>query len=293
MSVRFHKHKLENLIVIPKIVTIHYLEIDESFSYVGERHDFWEIVYADKDDVQCRAEDRWFTLPEGNILFHKPGEYHSLSACPGTLPNVFIITFECTSEAMRFFEKKTLKFPARLKMYVHDILKEARLTFAMNRQSPFITKMELSTSPVLGGQQLIRLNLEQLLIHLLRAENDKTPQKNIFVSKIEFENELTNRIIAILKQNLYGHITVQALCRNLNYSKSYLYDLFKENTGTGIKDFYIKLKIEEAKRLLRKRTLSIMEISEQLGFNTVSYFCSVFKKLTLMTPTQYVGTVSY
>ena len=64
----FHKYKLENLIIIPRIVTIHYLELDKSFSYEGERHDFWEMVYADSEEIGVRAGERSFVLQEGQAV---------------------------------------------------------------------------------------------------------------------------------------------------------------------------------------------------------------------------------
>jgi AraC-like DNA-binding protein len=86
---------------------------------------------------------------------------------------------------------------------------------------------------------------------------------------------------------------VPDICRELNYGKTLLYNLFKENTGKSIKDYYINLKIDEAKHLLRKRALSLKEISETLCFCTVSYFCNTFKRVMQMTPSQYLSTVSY
>ena len=48
MRKQYVKHRIENLVNIAKIVTIHYYELDKNFSYPGESHDFWELVYADK-----------------------------------------------------------------------------------------------------------------------------------------------------------------------------------------------------------------------------------------------------
>ena len=48
---KYFKHKLENLINVSKIVTIHYFEFDKNFKSTGEAHDFWEIVYAEKESV--------------------------------------------------------------------------------------------------------------------------------------------------------------------------------------------------------------------------------------------------
>ena len=48
---KYFRHKLENLLVIDKIVTIHYFEFGKNFASEGESHDFWELVYADKGGI--------------------------------------------------------------------------------------------------------------------------------------------------------------------------------------------------------------------------------------------------
>ena len=47
------------------------------------------------------------------------------------------------------------------------------------------------------------------------------------------------------------------------------------------------LKIKEAKALLRSKKMSITEISERLGYESVHYFCRSFKKQTGLSPTEY------
>ena len=103
----FHKYKLENLIVIPRIVTIHYLELDKSFGYEGERHDFWEMVYADSEEIGIRAEEKHFVLQEGQAVFHKPNEFHSLSALESQ-PTYLSFLSTATRRQCVFFPKKLL-----------------------------------------------------------------------------------------------------------------------------------------------------------------------------------------
>lgn len=285
MQTKFHKHKIENLIVIPKIVTIHYLEFDKFFTYGGESHNFWELVYADKNRVLIRAGDKDLILNEGEVIFHKPNEYHSLSSDRTSPPNIFIITFETRSEAMSFFDGRKLTLPPSLKPYIQNIISEARRTFAMSRQNPFITKMELAPEPALGGQQLIRLNLEQLLIYLIRHHN--TPSQ-VFVERSEFEGRIVNDIIAVLEQNLYSKIAVNDICAMLNYGKTYLYKLFRAETGDSIMNHYARLKVKESKKLLRDGSLTVADISEMLGFSSSAHFCRVFKQYTGMTTAQYL-----
>ena len=101
---KYIRHRLENLVVVGKVVSIHYLELKRDFGWVGEAHDFWELVYADKESIIVNRDGEELLLSEGEIIFHKPGEYHQHRANGKHAPNLIIVSFECKSEAMRFFE---------------------------------------------------------------------------------------------------------------------------------------------------------------------------------------------
>ena len=100
--------KIKQLICVTGIVTVHYFELGRDFSGHTEAHDSWELVYADSSDIVCYADGRELLLKEGEVLFHKPNESHSLCAAGKRSPNVFIITFYCKSRALRFFEGKRM-----------------------------------------------------------------------------------------------------------------------------------------------------------------------------------------
>ena len=87
----FIHYKLTDVIRIHKIVTMHYFEFDRNFSFAGERHDFWELVYVDSGVVNITAGKAKHTLNRGELIFHKPNEFHTISAA--TAANVFVISF--------------------------------------------------------------------------------------------------------------------------------------------------------------------------------------------------------
>ena len=66
--------RLNDEIKISRLYTVHYFEYSKRFSFTGESHDFWELVYADKGDVTVFADDKSFVLEQGNVIFHKPNE---------------------------------------------------------------------------------------------------------------------------------------------------------------------------------------------------------------------------
>lgn len=68
------------------------------------------------------------------------------------------------------------------------------------------------------------------------------------------------------------------------FSTSYICRVFKKHYGITISRFFNLKKIEYAKILLLTTDYTIEQICEILGFNSVSYFCKLFKKITGTTP---------
>lgn len=285
MAKRYYKHKIEKLIVVEDIVTIHYLQPEKNFSFPEEKHDFWEIVYADKGPCIARAEGKDIPLSEGEMLFHKPDIGHALKADGKKAPSIFIITFVCKSRAMRFFEDKKIKLSKTLSKFVYYITEEGKNTFNLPYFNPNLTHMELKDRPALGGQQLIKNYLEILLINIMRAETERDCNE-VFVLK-EAEGKVTGDIIALLRASIGEKLSVSEICARVNYNKSYVFSRFKADTGVTVMTYFTNLKIERAKQLLREGNLNVSQISAELAFDTPNYFTKTFKKITGYSPLQY------
>ena len=287
MEQTYYKHKLQNLIVVNKVVTIHYFEFDKHFKSRGEKHDFWELVYTDKGSIVCSADGKEILLNEGEMLFHKPNEFHTLSADTVSAPNVFIISFECKNEAIRFFENKRLVLNKKYLKFIYMLVEESKKTFHLPYSDPELKKMQLLKRPTLGGEQLIKNLLEILLINIMRDETESEHTNTQFLFKEELDGYVAKRILEFLNERLYQRIKIDDLCETLNYNKSYLFRQFKTATGRTIMQYFIYLKIEESKKLLRSTDLSVSEIAYKLSFDSPNYFSKTFKKKTQYTPLQY------
>ena len=283
----YFQHKLSNLISINKIVTIHYFEFDKNFKSLGESHDFWEIVYAEKESILCSADGMDIPLMQGEILFHKPNEFHTLSANGKSAPNVFILSFVCKSESIKFFENKKFSLTPHLVKFIYSILEEGKKTFNIPYSDPNLKKMTLLSQPTLGGEQLIKNYLEIFLINLLREQTETAQGNTTFLPWKELSAKPVDDVTAVLQENIYASLTINDICNRTAYSKAYLFRIFKAKTGKTIMNYYIELKINQAKQLLRENELSVREISEKLAFNTPNYFTKTFKRITGLTPLSY------
>ena len=163
------KYKFSKLFNVERLVTLFYMEISKNFHYDGEHHDYWELVYIDKGEMICTAKDSSFVLKSGELTFHAPNEFHNHSSNGVVAPNVSIITFECKSREMKFFEGKIFKLDKEERSLLSYIFKEGRSHYKMiNEHNPLDIRMvEIEDSP-LGSAQMTKNLLEAFLISLRR-----------------------------------------------------------------------------------------------------------------------------
>jgi AraC-like DNA-binding protein len=273
--------------VISKIITIHYFEFDKSFVSHTESHDFWELVYAAKGNLICMTDDQELILKEGEIIFHKPGVVHAHRADGKRAPNVFIASFECKNEAIRYFEDRRMSVDKSLIRFVFAIIEESKRTFDLPYSDPDLKKMKLLDAPALGGQQLIKNYLELLLISLMRDEVEKDSSEAVFLQRERFDEKLSDRVIEYMKEHITERLSVSEVCEILHYNKSYVFRQFKKTTGSTLMAYFTRLKVQKAKEMLRETDMAISEISDALAFDSSNYFSKTFKKVTGYTPSTY------
>lgn len=101
---------------------------------------------------------------------------------------------------------------------------------------------------------------------------------------------LVDQIITIIEERYHLPLTVDDIAKEVYLSPNYIRTIFKEKTGETILDHLIKTRIRRASELLQDKSLKIYEISHAVGYENVSYFCSVFHKHKGSTPNEYRKT---
>jgi len=184
-----------------------------------------------------------------------------------------------------------MKLNENLRQYISLIITEARQTFDIPSCNPYLKKLNILPNPNLGGQQMIRTYLEQLFILLMRSESNKSGSREMFIQKEFFPGHLEKLIIEYLTENIFNKLALKDICKKFNYGKTFLCTQFKKSTGKTIMNYYMNLKIETAKRLIREKNMTFSQIAERLSFDNPAHFTNTFRKFTGMTPSQYIKSV--
>ena len=93
-------------------------------------------------------------------------------------------------------------------------------------------------------------------------------------------------IISWTEENFSKKITLEEVAKQVGYSKHYLCRKFKNETGTTYLSYLNFLRISNACKFL-KAGQPIPVVSENCGFEDISYFTQLFKKIVGVTPKKY------
>ena len=92
----------------------------------------------------------------------------------------------------------------------------------------------------------------------------------------------------IIKERYQEKLSISSVAEELNVSPSFLSRRIKANINVTFVDMLNQYRVNRALHLLNEGTMRIYEVSDILGFSEYKYFCSVFKKYTGITPSEFV-----
>ena len=126
-----------------------------------------------------------------------------------------------------------------------------------------------------GYIDMLTIKLHELLLHILRSENNKTTTKDFAY------------IINHIRENFHDHINLPDCARQLNISYDYFQHKFKALTGYSPQQFLMEQRLLASTKMLKKGDYNCTEIAYRCGFCTSAQFSTLFKKRYGVTPLQY------
>jgi AraC-like DNA-binding protein/ligand-binding sensor protein len=115
---------------------------------------------------------------------------------------------------------------------------------------------------------------------------------SILSNQIAVENSATEpaavaRAKHFIAQNQDGAICLATVAKAVNTSTFYFCKLFKRTTGLTFTDYLARVRIEKAKTLLLDRNRRVSEVAYDVGFQSLTHFNRVFRKIAGQSPTSY------
>ncbi|HEY4324690.1 MAG TPA: AraC family transcriptional regulator [Mucilaginibacter sp.] len=152
------------------------------------------------------------------------------------------------------------------------------ITSAINRL------INISTENIAAKDVLVDFTLKELLIRLMQ-----TQARNMILDNY-VTHTTTNRfasVVQYIKAHISEEITIDKLSDLCCMSKPNFFRCFKREFGISPVDFILHERIAMAKLILKRVNVSINEACYAVGFNNLSYFFKLFKRIEGKTPSEF------
>lgn len=281
----FKLKKLNTSVQVSEIANVHFFEFPKGYKTVNDKHPFHELIFVGTGAIFVNSEEYSGMLNKNELLLHGANSVHSFSCPKKAETTLIIIGFTCNQTKLFSFAKKPVRLDEPQVKQLAEIVKEARNVFAPPYNVPIYDMVKKKEQPF-GSEQMLRTLIETFLIGLIRKyeffENSDLKEDTSFT---------INEILDYLDNTYTEKITLDELAFLFRTNRSTLCKKFKAETGQTLGDYVKDKKLAESKRLLAQGTHSVTQIADDLGFETVPYFCEFFKRHTGQTPSEYQKSV--
>lgn len=100
-----------------------------------------------------------------------------------------------------------------------------------------------------------------------------------------------NKIQGYIIDNISRKLSLKEVADLFGYSQAYLSSLFSRLCGMSFVDYVTKEKITRAKQMMATSDAKIYSVATSLGFESPFYFSKVFKKVTGLSPSEYIDSL--
>lgn len=263
--------KSKKLINIDRFITFIHRKENGAFYFSGESHDFWEFVYVKEGNVGITADDKIYSLKKGDMIIHKPMEFHAIYSEDSKGFDAYIFSFSAFGDGLKNLERKRAVLTDDKVNLIENVISYGNKAFLSDKGNLISINDELNYN----------LYLNTLEIFLLSICNCKE-----FKEITDSDTLMFSKIIKYLGDNIYGKIKVDDVAKRLYISTSKLKKLFHKYTGMGVLAYFNKLKINKAKKLLQEGK-SVGEVAKELSYSSSFYFSKLFKEETKLLASDF------
>ena len=217
------------------------------------------------------ADQKFTVLPNQCFLVPPNAPVHYYSKRPAKKIEVYWINFygkDCEKliSMTTFSKTPVLQLPTTVRTSILSNFKEALSLCNYQHIQGIICNQILSTI------------IKALLINS-KLFVEATPRKKL----TDFD-----KIITLINTNLFSpNLNAKFICNQCYITPEHLSRLFKKHMNLHFSSYVNTERIKKASALLLDTDYPLVKIAELVGYGDVYYFCKIFKKYRLMTPTEY------
>lgn len=247
-------------------------------------HDEMEFIYIKKGSGIVTVDFNQYVVDAGTIVLIIPGQLHSieqLAGCSMEYENIIFhpnILFSKTADACNTDFLQPLMTG---KIAVPTLYKPADAYYT-KVASCIDANDEIRKTFPKGYQLFLKGQLFMLFSILVEKCSDTVVEQ-----KDSKSLEKLKQILKYIENNYMHKITIADAATEVGLSQSHFMKYFKNTMGTSFIDYLNEYRLTMASRLLLSSESSILAISEEVGYDNLSYFNRTFKRRFGITPSAY------
>lgn len=237
-------------------------------------HAYFELIVIMSGEFSHEYRHKKTKLTMGDAVLVTPNHYHLLTT---KQPDAIHANFSITENAFRSLTNHSDEIYGKLK-------KNAGKPYRLSPEQ--LKYIETSINTVLSSPADLADTdfFIAALIHLILGYTlTRAPEEKNFD---EFPEWLGAFLLKLSSPDVFC-LPLNEIYKLAPYSQSRFINLFKQNLNVTPLKYITDLKMDYAKKLLTKTNYSVLDISVTLGFSSLSYFITLFKKYTNLTPSVY------
>ncbi|MBX2874146.1 MAG: AraC family transcriptional regulator [Saprospiraceae bacterium] len=240
----------------------------------GRVLDEYQLIYVTEGAGTLENEQGTFGFTSGTMLLIRPREYHRYRPKIESGWVEYYIGFNGHLVNHFYQQAESLRQQAFLHCGIQENFLECyRKIFT------FVEEEKL------GFQQIASAYVIELLGHLVAFQK----QGEFSGKPIE---QIIQRALLYMRENVESNLDLQILAAQYHVTYANFRKMFKKYTGMSPRQYHLELKMRRAKELVLTSDKSIMQISEELNFESIHYFSRYFKKKLGYSPTELRKTIS-
>ena len=251
-------------------------------------HAGYEVYIFLGDKMQYFLEDRIYSLKKNDIVIVDTFKYHKTQYLTSKDPTRINLSFELSGLALikdKEIHSEIIDFLKTAKYIDSSLYKSSTLLNSLD-QLISICDNDTFNERICFRKKAILLDI---LLQLMDISQDNVNEKDNLPEQDDISVKISN-IIKYINHSFSKDISLYDIAEKYNISRYYLCRIFKKYTGMGIVDFVNNKRLIEAEKLLKNTDYSISKISKLTGFNSMTYFSRLFKKIYKRSPGQFKDT---
>jgi AraC-like DNA-binding protein len=255
------------------------------------RHDYFEIFYLHQGELVCHIQDFSLPMRGGDLAIVNSVQYHTMRLpSRGVVRRAKAATLYFMPEMIRATEnaREGAEYLAPFLMqrdsFQHIIAGHPELSYEVFSLIKRIHAEQQESSA--DARLAVKTYLKMILLLLVKHYADHSGTGEAFNRRRRAIEQLSP-LFDYMEAHYQQPISVESAAAVLGLSKSQFMRLFKQVTGQPFVVYLNNFRIAKAQALLETTDLSISEVGLEVGFCNQSYFGSIFRNLSRMTPLQY------